>query len=400
MDSIYPKRLLGDLVEILTDGTHRSPKTNSGPYLYITSKNVKYGHLDLSNVSYIAADEHKPIFQRCPVKKGDLLLTKDGASTGNAAINTLDKPFSLLSSVALIRGKKGILNNNYLLQHILSARGQHLLKSEIEGQAITRLTLRKISKFPVPLPSYQEQIKISRFLSTWDTVIEKIERLIAAKEERYRWLLLEMINKGCEKNEWEKVRLGKIFAEVTRKVGNKKLTPFSISAGIGFVSQKEKWGRDIAGAQLKNYIHLKNGEFAYNKGNSKKYACGCAYLLKDKSEICVPNVFICFKANDATTHSEFFEHYFIADNHARELRKYISSSARSDGLLNLSKIDFFKIKVPHPPVETQKRIAEILSTARREINLHKKQLAALQKQKRGLMQKLLTGQWRVKVKGD
>jgi type I restriction enzyme S subunit len=209
-----------------------------------------------------------------------------------------------------------------------------------------------------------------------------------------------MINKGCEKNEWEKVRLGKIFAEVTRKVGNKKLTPFSISAGIGFVSQKEKWGRDIAGAQLKNYIHLKNGEFAYNKGNSKKYACGCAYLLKDKSEICVPNVFICFKANDATTHSEFFEHYFIADNHARELRKYISSSARSDGLLNLSKIDFFKIKVPHPPVETQKRIAEILSTARREINLHKKQLAALQKQKRGLMQKLLTGQWRVKVKGD
>ena len=46
--------------------------------------------------------------------------------------------------------------------------------------------------------------------------------------------------------------------------------------------------------------------------------------------------------------------------------------------------------------EEQKKIATIINAIKEEIDLHKKQLAALQKQKRGLMQKLLTGQWRLK----
>ena len=104
-----------------------------------------------------------------------------------------------------------------------------------------------------------------------------------------------MGKEAIDANGWPIVHLGKLFSEVTRKVGRKELTPFSISAGIGFVSQCEKWGKDISGAQYKNYTHLKAGEFSYNKGNSKQYQQGCVYLLKE-GEICVPNVFISFKA--------------------------------------------------------------------------------------------------------
>lgn len=55
------------------------------------------------------------------------------------------------------------------------------------------------------------------------------------------------------------------------------------------------------------------------------------------------------------------------------------------------------VTVPIPPAHKQAFIAEILNTARQEINLLKKQVEAYRKLKRGLMQKLLTGQWRVKA---
>ncbi|HDO26445.1 MAG TPA: restriction endonuclease subunit S, partial [Nitrospirae bacterium] len=107
--------------------------------------------------------------------------------------------------------------------------------------------------------------------------------------------------------------------------------------------------------------------------------------------------FISFKRKNKAICSEFYEHYFIADHHARELRKYISSSARSDGLLNLNKKDFFKILVPYPTADKQKAIANALSTTREEIELLKRLAEKYKEQKRGLMQKLLTGNIRVKT---
>jgi type I restriction enzyme S subunit len=121
------------------------------------------------------------------------------------------------------------------------------------------------------------------------------------------------------------------------------------------------------------------------------------YLLKHSDEIAVPNVFISFERRNETVCNEFYEQYFIADYCARELRKYITSGARSDGLLNLNKADFFSIKVPLPGFKEQQRVAQILSAADAEIETHQKHLSALKEQKKGLMQQLLTGKKRVKV---
>ena len=99
--------ILGDVCTDIQDGTHYSPQTNDdGNFMYITSKNIKFGHLDLSYVGYISKKEHEKIYNRCRVKHGDILLTKDGVNTGNAAINIIKEPFSLLSSVAYLRPNK------------------------------------------------------------------------------------------------------------------------------------------------------------------------------------------------------------------------------------------------------------------------------------------------------
>jgi type I restriction enzyme S subunit len=109
------------------------------------------------------------------VRRGDVLLTKDGANTGNAAINILDDDFSLLSSVAFIRGKKGRLISEYLLNYLISPVAQKRIKDLMSGNAITRLTLQKIKDFTIPVPEPIEQQMIAEYFNECAKAISEYE---------------------------------------------------------------------------------------------------------------------------------------------------------------------------------------------------------------------------------
>lgn len=162
--------------EKVQDGTHFSPKSTSGPRRYLTSKNVRFGFLDLSDCGWISEEEHREIFRRCDVRWNDILLTKDGANTGNAALNNLSEEFSLLSSVALIRCRPDYSDCYFLLNYLLSPIGQGRLKDLMSGNAITRLTLQKIKAFLCPIPSFDEQQRIAIYLEQCSDAIQSCER--------------------------------------------------------------------------------------------------------------------------------------------------------------------------------------------------------------------------------
>lgn len=153
--------------------------------------------------------------------------------------------------------------------------------------------------------------------------------------------------------EWGNKPLSEVSDRITEKVGDNKLTPVSITAGFGFVSQSEKFGKDISGDQYKNYTYLRRGDFAYNKGNSKKYPQGYVCQLHEFDEAAASSAFICFKLKQNYV-AEFFQGLFDKNVHGVQLAKHITSGARSDGLLNINQKDFFNILIPTPP---QKRRA-------------------------------------------
>jgi type I restriction enzyme S subunit len=159
----------------IQDGTHFSPTVDGGEYLYVTSKNVHHGRLDVSDAGRINASQHQAIYRRCDVKRGDLLLTKDGANTGNAALNTLDEEFSLLSSVALLRFNTNAHAPAYYLHQILSEPAQMRIKELMSGNAISRLTLAKIRKLLFMVPPLPEQRAIAQVLSDMDAEITALE---------------------------------------------------------------------------------------------------------------------------------------------------------------------------------------------------------------------------------
>ena len=149
--------------------------------------NVRENRLDLSDLRYIAEEDHQSIYTRCPVRKGDVLYVKDGANAGLAALNTLVEPFSLLSSVAVLRGKADYIDNRFLAFFLNTSEGRTRMLSMVSGVAITRLTLTKIhqAEIPVPPPEIQEAIVTEieaeqALVNANRNLIERFERKIQA----------------------------------------------------------------------------------------------------------------------------------------------------------------------------------------------------------------------------
>lgn len=179
-DALEPKegwkeKDINSLCSKITDGTHHSPiNAPLGDYKYITAKNIKSSGLDLNNITYVSKEVHKEIFSRCNPEKGDILYIKDGATTGIAIENPLEEEFSMLSSVALLKPIRNIVNSSFLCYLLNSPDVYEQARSRMDGAAITRVTLKKIKVFRVSIPPLSEQQSIVSFL---DSLNEKVNTL-------------------------------------------------------------------------------------------------------------------------------------------------------------------------------------------------------------------------------
>ena len=158
----------------ITDGTHNSPSNSaSGDFLYITAKNIKNLAICLDDATYISKEIHESIYSRCSPELNDILLTKDG-TIGEVAVNNLNYPFSMLSSIALIKPSNEILS--WFLAYILiSDLLQNKMKKEAKGSALKRIILAQINDFLIPLPPLAEQqrivTKIEELFAQFDSII-------------------------------------------------------------------------------------------------------------------------------------------------------------------------------------------------------------------------------------
>lgn len=172
-DKGWEVKKLGEVCTKITDGTHNSPiNTEKGDFMYITAKNIKKDGISLENVTFVSADVHKSIYDRCNPQYGDVLYIKDGVTTGIATINTIKEEFSLLSSVALLKPGKNVINR-YLKAVLNEPRQYSNIRENMGGAAITRLTIAKIVSIKIPLPPLSLQ-------QSFAAKIESIEKQKAA----------------------------------------------------------------------------------------------------------------------------------------------------------------------------------------------------------------------------
>jgi len=172
------------LIEILnklTDGTHHSPPNFAeGDFKYITAKNIKPEGVLLEEVTYVSSDVHQEVYPRCNPEKGDILYIKDGATTGVVTINDLDDPFTMLSSVALLKLSQGVYNR-LVVEFLRSPFFYSQMRGFMKGAAITRVTLKRMAPALVPLPPTSEQ---HRIVAKVDELMALCDRLEVAQYKR------------------------------------------------------------------------------------------------------------------------------------------------------------------------------------------------------------------------
>lgn len=166
-----------DACSVIQDGSHFSPQLRfsapgEGRFPYVTSKNIRPWGMDLSDLEYVDAEFHSAVWARCQPELGDVLMVKDGVKTGTVAINSLKEQFSLLSSVALLKPKVGVLEPRYLKFYLQSPYGFRSVTGAMTGTAIKRIVLATIRNSWVPVPPLDEQVAISDRISTELSLIE------------------------------------------------------------------------------------------------------------------------------------------------------------------------------------------------------------------------------------
>ena len=182
----WVERKFEDVCHKITDGTHHSPQkqfSERGPgrFPYITSKNIRNNYMDLSNVAYIERAFHDEVYARCQPRLGDVLLTKDGANTGTVTLNTLDEPFSLLSSVCLIKTNQAVLRPAFLCYYLQSSTGLNSIVGQMTGAAIKRIVLKDIKKAAIPFPPLKEQDNI---VTTLNSLLAETQRLASIYQQK------------------------------------------------------------------------------------------------------------------------------------------------------------------------------------------------------------------------
>lgn len=192
-----------------------------------------------------------------------------------------------------------------------------------------------------------------------------------------------------ENGEWTIVPLKKHAKLITEKAKNRNYIPLSVTSGVGLVSQMEKFGREIAGEQYKNYYVINKFDFAYNKSATTSYPEGYISMLKNFDRGAVPNsIFTCFSVDKNEINPQYLDQLFQDNFHGKWLRNYIEIGSRANGALSIDSKILLNMLIPLPKLKEQLKIKDCLSCLDDLISAVADKIETLKEYKKGLTQQL------------
>lgn len=254
------------------------------------------------------------------------------------------------------------------------------------------------------------QRRIAAILAVWDTAIEKTEVLIAAKEHRNdvlsNQLLFGKIRLGqgyphtskalhwfSMPSDWRIVEIGEVTSEAAAtNVSNDHLPVLSCTKYDGLVDSLKYFDKQVFSHDTSKYKIVRRGQFAYATNHIEEGSIGYQDFVPAGL---VSPIYTVFQA-DAAKIDDGYLYKLLKTERLRQLFA-ANTNASVDRRGSLRWKEFARIHIPLPPLAEQQQISAVLDEAKREVSLLQAQVEALKTQKRGLMQKLLTGQWRLNV---
>ncbi len=296
-----------------------------------------------------------------------------------------------------------LIDIDYLVYYLLTKRGTDILEAASPGGAGRNRTLGqdRFMKSRIVLPPLDEQQKIAEILATQDKAIElqgrKIEELKRFKKGCLEKMFPRKGQKVPEKrfpgftDDWEQRKLEDyLTVSAEKNTGNiyGRSDVLSVSGDYGIVNQIEFQGRSFAGASVSNYGVVQTGDVVYTKSPLNSNPYGIIKTNKGKPGI-VSTLYAVYHPKE-NAFSDFIQVYF--EQHARMnnyMHPLVNKGAKND--MKVSAENALKGPVCFPSRIEQKSISAFFSVLDNLITLHQRKLEEMKKQKKALMQLLLTG---------
>lgn len=391
---------LDKLCETVTSGSRDWAKyyaEQGSKFIRMTNLQRENIYLDLSDLKFVDIQSDSSDGKRTSLKSGDILMSitaelgKIGwvhEGLGESYIN---------QHTALIRLDQSQAYSKYIAYLLSSKTMNHKINRLNDSGAKAGLNLPTIRSIPLDVPPIQEQHKIAKILSTWDKAISTTERLIDNSKQQKKALMQQLLT-GKKRllddsgksfdGEWKEFQLGELFKERV-ETGFNELPLISITSNGGVISRDDVGRKDTSNKDKSKYRRICPNDIGYNTMRMWQGVSG----LSELEGIVSPAYTILIPQNGV---SPKFASYLF------KLPKLVHIFERnSQGLVsdtwNLKYPHFAKIKWHFPTYKEQNKIASVLVNSDKEIKLFEQQLADLKKEKKALMQQLLTGKRRIKV---
>jgi type I restriction enzyme S subunit len=354
------------------------------------------GKLDTSDLAYVRLSNDE--FEKYRLQKGDLLFNRTNSNelVGKTTLFELDEDYVFASYLIRFKLNPKLVDPRFVTYFFNTDESKDYLRklaSKGVSQSNINPTILK-ERFFVPVPPLQAQTEIAETLRCWDSAIEQIEKLVAAKTRIKRGLMQQLLPgkrrfadfEGCAVKSAEILNFVELVKDKhdpqTDRISYRcvELEHISQESGhlLGYAESDEK-------SSLKT--RFKTGDVLF--GKLRPYLR--KYLLPDFDGVCTTEIWALRAKPDVCDSRYLF--YVVQTNDFIQAANATSGSKMPRADWNW--VSEIPIRLPSLP--EQHRIAAVLNACDKEITLLKQQLDALKRQKRGLMQKLLTGQIRVKV---
>jgi type I restriction enzyme S subunit len=383
---------LSDIAEDVYYGITAKAVENKTGLKMLRTTDIKDYTVDWDSLPFCEVTEKRGDIHRFLLKKGDLIIARAG-TTGVSVL--VEKDFeNVIFGSYLIKVRLSRKVHPKFMRYFCQSRlyWDHITSSQA-GSTLKNISLPVIRSLNVPLPSsIEEQQKIAELLSIVDEAIQKTNEIIAKTERLKKGLMQELLTKGIGHKEFKDTEIGRIPEEwevvrlenvveiwdkyrVPVKEQDRKPGPFPYCGANGIIDY-------IAG-----YTH--DGEFVLLAEDGGFFGPfeNSAYIVRGK--FWANNHVHILKGIEGILINEFLMYCL----NFMDLTPFLTGSTRP----KLTQENTRKIPLPLPPIQEQQRIAEILTTIDRKLEIERNEKAKLERIKQGLMDLLLTGKIRVKV---
>jgi type I restriction enzyme S subunit len=183
---------MADVMAEFYDGPHATPKPADAGGVYLGIKNLTdSGHLDLSQVRFIAEHDIPRWTKRVTPREGDIVFSYE-ATLHRYAVIPSGFHGTLGRRLALIRVAEDVMRRDFLLYTFLSPQWRRVIESRMNiGSTVDRIPLTEFPKYPIAIPPLSSQDGIVGVLRGFDDLIENNRRRIEILEEMARLLYRE-----------------------------------------------------------------------------------------------------------------------------------------------------------------------------------------------------------------